>query len=46
MESKSFDTSTIEGLKQAEKYKAKLENKYDSVTTKPVGLNRVLIQGK
>ena len=46
MESKTFDTSTVAGLKQAEKYQQKLYGKYDSVTVKPIGLNRVLIQGK
>lgn len=46
MESKIFDTSTEKGLKSAEQYKAKLENKYDKVTTIPIGLNRVRIEGK
>jgi len=44
-ESKEFDTSTEEGLKAAERYKSRLENKYDSVTTKPNGLDRVRITG-
>jgi hypothetical protein len=44
-ESKEFDTSTEAGLKAAESYKARLENKYDSVTTKPSGLDRVRITG-
>ena len=46
MESKIFDTSTIKGLKQAERFKARLENKYDRVTTIPVGLTRVRVEGK
>ena len=45
-ESKAFDTSTLYGLKQAERYQAKLHNKYDSVTVQAIGLYRVLIIGK
>lgn len=44
-EGKTFDTSTIEGLKAAERYKTKLENKYDKVVTTTVGLDRVRIEG-
>ena len=44
-ENKTFDTSTIEGLKTAERYKRRLENKYDKVRTTPVGLDRVRIEG-
>ena len=39
-----FDITTIEGLKQAERFKARLENKYDKVITTPIGLTRVLIR--
>jgi hypothetical protein len=46
MEQRTFDTSTVKGLKQAERYKARLENKYDKVTTTPEGLDRVRIKGE
>jgi hypothetical protein len=45
-ESKIFDTSSVQGLRQAERYKTKLENKYDKVTTVSLGLNRVRIEGR
>lgn len=44
-ETKTFDTSTLKGLKDAERYKARLENKYDKVTTDSVGFDRVRITG-
>lgn len=43
---KVFDTSTLKGLKAAERFKAMLENKALSVTTTPVGLDRVRIEGR
>lgn len=46
MESKTFDINTVKGLKQAEQYKSKLENKYDKVLVVTVGWNRVRITGK
>ena len=45
-ESKIFDTSTIKGIEQAERYKARLENKYERVIVTPIGLTRVRIEGK
>jgi len=44
-DSKDFDTSTAEGLKAAEKYKERLNNKHDKVTVTTTGLNRVRITG-
>lgn len=46
LKSRVFDTSTEAGLKAAERYKTRLENKYDKVTTTPAGLNRVRIEGQ
>lgn len=46
VESKIFDTDTVKGLKSAERYKARLESKYDKVTVTTIGLNRVYIEGK
>ena len=43
--SQIFDTSTVEGLKKAERFKAKLEKTYDSVNVYSIGLNRVQIVG-
>jgi hypothetical protein len=43
---RSFDTSTARGLKQAERYKARLENLYDKVTVTLIGLDRVRIEGR
>lgn len=43
MESRTFDTSTLQGLKLAERYKAYLSNKYERVTVSAVGLNRVKV---
>jgi hypothetical protein len=44
-ESKTFDTRTAEGLKAAERYQARLYNKYDTVTvTGPEW--RTVIKGK
>ena len=44
-ETKTFDTSTLKGLKQAERYQQRLYNKYDKVTVVPAGLERVRITG-
>ena len=44
-ESKVFDTSTLAGLKSAERYKARLENTYESVNVYTIGLYRVQIVG-
>ena len=44
-EERFFDTGTLKGLAQAEKYKARLNNKYVRVTVIPAGLNRVRIVG-
>lgn len=41
-----FDTSTLKGLKAAEKYKAFLENKHDKVKTTPLGLHGVRIEAE
>ena len=43
--SQIFDTSTVEGLKKAERFKAKLEKDYDSVNVYAIGLTRVQIVG-
>lgn len=43
--SRIFDTSTIKGLKDAERFKAKLNNRYNSVIVYHIGLNRVQIVG-
>ena len=40
---KSFDTSTIKGIQQAERFKARMENTHESVNVYAVGLNRVQI---
>lgn len=45
VEEQFFDTSTLKGLSQAERYKAKLNAKYVRVTVIPAGLNRVRIVG-
>ena len=45
-ESRIFDTSTIRGLKSAERYKNTLNNKYESVSVHAIGLNRVQIVGQ
>jgi hypothetical protein len=45
-DAKIFDTTTLRGLKQAERFKTQLENKYDQVISTPVGLTRVLIYPK
>lgn len=44
--SKTFDTSTLAGLKSAERYQARLYNLYDKVTVTPIGFNRVCITGR
>ena len=43
---KVFDTSTLAGLKAAERYKARLENTYYTVIVKSIGLDRVKIEGR
>ena len=43
---KSFDTSTESGIEEAEKFKEKLENKFDIVETKLIGVDEVLITGQ
>ena len=40
---KSFDTSTVKGIQQAEIFKARMENSHESVNVYAVGLNRVQI---
>ncbi len=44
--SKIFDTSTLQGLKAAERFKARLNNTFESVNVYAVGLNRVQIVGQ
>lgn len=45
-ESKTFDTSTLAGLKSAERFKTRMENKYENVTTVSKGLFGVVITGR
>jgi hypothetical protein len=40
-----FDVSTAKGIKDAERFKAKLNNRYESVTVYAIGLYRVQIVG-
>lgn len=44
-ESRIFDTGTIEGIAEAERYQARLYDKYESVNVYAIGLNRVQIVG-
>lgn len=44
-ESKLFEISTAQGLKSAERYKERLNNKYSRVTVTPLGLGCVKITG-
>ncbi len=44
-EVKTFKTDTLAGIKAAERYKAKLENKYETVRVLSAGLDRVQIYG-
>jgi hypothetical protein len=44
-DTRDFDVSHLKGLKQAERYKSHLENKFDRVTVVTVGLDRVRITG-
>lgn len=44
--SKMFDTSTLQGLKAAERFKARLNDAYESVTVYRIGWDRVQITGK
>ena len=41
--SKIFDTSTVQGLKAAERFKALMNNRYESVNVYAIGLTRVQI---
>lgn len=45
MESRTFDTSTLQELKQAERHQQRLYDKYDKVTVTVIGLSCVKIQG-
>jgi len=40
---KIFDTSTVKGIQQAERFKARMENLYESVNVYAIGLNQVQI---
>lgn len=42
-QSKIFDTTTVQGIKAAERFKMKMENAYQSVNVYAIGLNRVQI---
>lgn len=42
----TFDTNTVKGIQSAERFKAKLENDGYSVSTTPIGLDRVRIEGR
>jgi hypothetical protein len=44
--SKSFDLKTVKGHKQAERFKAMLENKGYSVEMRAIGRNTILITGR
>jgi hypothetical protein len=46
MESRTFDTSTVNGLKQAERYQQRLYSKFEKVIVVPVGLSQVKIWGE
>jgi FMN-dependent NADH-azoreductase len=43
--SKIFDTSTVQGIRAAERFKARLNNTHDSVNVYAIGLYRVQIVG-
>ncbi len=45
-ESKQFDTSTVQGLKSAERYQNRLYSLYNSVQVLTIGLYRVQIVGR
>ena len=45
-ESRIFDTSTEHGIQSAERYKERLNNKYDHVAVYAIGLYRVQIIGQ
>lgn len=45
-QSRIFDTSTLKGLQSAERYQARLYNQYDSVTVRPIGLDRCEVIGR
>jgi hypothetical protein len=45
-ESRIFDTSTVKGVADAERYKARLENNYASVNVYAIGFYRVQIVGQ
>ena len=40
---KTFDTSTLKGIKAAEQFKARMNDRFESVTVYAIGLNRVQI---
>ena len=44
-ESRQFDTRTADGIKAAERYQMRLYSKYERVTVKAVGLDRVVVIG-
>lgn len=43
MKSRTFDTSTLAGIKSAERYKTQLEGQFDKVTVTILGLDKVKI---
>lgn len=46
MQSRTFNTSTLAGLKQAELYQQHLYSKFDKVVVMPVGMSSVKIWGE
>jgi hypothetical protein len=44
-ESKTFTTRTLQGFRAAERYKARLDNKYQKVTVTVLGLDNVRVSG-
>jgi hypothetical protein len=40
---KTFDTSTVKGIQQAERFQARMYDRYESVNVIAIGLNRVQI---
>ena len=40
-----FDTSSIKGLKQAERFQNALYKKFDCVSVRPIGLDKVAVMG-
>ena len=45
MASKVYVIETINGLRNAERYKTMLENKYDRVDTEKLGTDKIIIKG-